>query len=409
MTYSRVVTMSNRVLTVDHQARDESGAERFAANHTTLIMSLLLALAAALLFYVKTDLPQLGQWWEKVALGAGTVFIVSFVIDPLIAVWRRWEVVAADAGLRRSRGGVPARWLVYPAGFRAVGLVVSADTFLRDEWEKSLPALAQGFGYERVNMQHSRRKVRLLFTNRPSPIDGDCVKALDLDGQRVHVGINENGADYYLDTDGHSGMVVAGIPGSGKTVFLRRLVKTFARDSRNQVIVFDGKGTHDFEDLAAKNVAVYSGTPDTNQVINDRLGDLEALLKERASQLQPNQGRIVLIVDECQGYIPVAGLTSEEKKQREKATKALKDFVARGRSLGFFTVLATQKPDSITLPTALRDTCGLRACGRVRTLEAEKMALGDSPGLAQTLHVGQMIIDDGRTLERVKVAQEPER
>lgn len=397
--------MANNVFTVDGEVHDESAAERFAANHTLGGIAVLLGIGAGALYYVRTDIPQIGQWWNVVAIAAGVLLAVSVFVDPLIGVWRRWKVVAADAGLRRSRGGVPVRLLVYPAGWRTVGLIVSSDTFMRPEWETAVPALAQGFGYRRAQMKHSGKRVSLVFTNRPSPIDGECVEAIDLDGQRVHVGITENGADYYLDTDGHSGMVVAGIPGSGKTVFLRRLVKTFAQSGANKVVVFDGKGTDDFFDLKKPNVEIYSGTPDMNSRINIALERLRGQMNDRAKTGE-NAGRVVIVVDECQGYVPVAGLTAEEKKAREQSLKALKEFVAKGRSLGFLTILATQKPDATTIPTPLRDICGLRACGRVRTPEAEKMVLGESPGLAQNLQVGQMIIDDGKDQKVVKVAQD---
>ena len=393
------------VLTVDEQSRDESATDKFVANHRLLIVSLLVGALSALLFYAKTDLPELGNWWGHVLAIALVLFALSWVIDPLLGVWTRWEIVSADAGLRRSRGGVPARWVVYPAGWRSVGLIVSADTIMREDWDKSAPLIAQGFGYERAKVNHSRRRVILTFTNAPLAIDGDCVKQIDLNQQVIHVGIDDKGKDYVLDTAGHSGMVVAGIPGSGKTVFLRRLVKSFALNPANRVVVFDGKGTDDFGDLRAKNVSVLSGTPDTNAKISTQLEHLEQELERRASSGSA-RGRVVVVVDECQGFVPVKGLTVEEKKPREKSIKALKDFVARGRSLGFFVVLATQKPDSDTLPTVLRDNCGLRACGRVRTVEAEKMVLGESLGRAQSLAVGQMIFDDG-THHFVKVAKEP--
>lgn len=393
------------VLTVDGHSRDESATDKFVANHRLLIVSLLVGALSALLFYAKTDLPELGNWWGHVLAIALVMFALSWVIDPLLGVWTRWEIVSADAGLRRSRGGVPARWVVYPAGWRSVGLIVSADTIMPENWDKSAPLIAQGFGYERAKVNHSRRRVILTFTNSALPIDDDYVKPIHLQGQKIHVGIDENGKDFTLETSGHSGMVVGGIPGSGKTVFLRRLVKTFALNPANRVIVFDGKGTDDFGDLRDKNVLVFSGTPDRNQEINAQLQDLEQELERRAS-VGSARGRVVVVVDECQGFVPVKGLTTEEKKSREMSIKVLKDLVARGRSLGFFVVLATQKPDAETLPTVLRDNCGLRACGRVRTTEAEKMVLGESLGRAQSLAVGQMIFDDG-THHFVKVAQEP--
>lgn len=393
------------VLTVDSRARDESGLDRVLSTHRLLSMSLVIGALAGFLYWAQETVPEIAGVWTWIAAAAGALFLLSWVIDPVLAVWSRWPVVAADAGLRRARGGVPARWAVIPAG-RAVKMIVSPDTFTAQEWEESAPALAQSFGYARAKVAHSRRRVALTFTNAPAPTDKPYTAPLDLDGDAVHMGIDEHGKDFYLDTVGHSGCIVAGIPGSGKTVALRRLVQSFALDSANQVCVFDGKGTHDFNDLTSENVTVFSGTPDTNPEIVQELERLSLQLQERAST-GAVPGRVVVVVDECQGFVPAKGLTSEEKEHREKAVKVLKDLVARGRSLGFLTVLSTQKPDSTTLPTVLRDNCGLRLCGSLRTSEGEKMVLGDAPGIAQQLTVGQMIFDDSRTRALVKVSSKP--
>lgn len=406
------MSSSGGVLSIDRQTRDETAFEKFRAEHFLLIASLFLVALSSVMFYMRQDLPGFSQWWDETLIVGLVLFALSFFLDPLIALWTRWSTVAADSGLQRRRGGVPARYLPFPAGGRAVGLITSADTILPDEWDRSGPKLAQGFGYERVTIKQTRVFFRyfmcLTFSNKPSPVNQTCSKPISLKGQAVHVGIDEDGEDYYLDTAGHSGMIVAGLPGSGKTVFLRRLAKTFALNPANHIVVFDGKGTRDFEDLAAENLTVFSGTPDTNEEINAQFSHLVEELKARArSSVIP--GRVIVIVDECQGFTPVKGLTSAEKQAREKSLNALRDFVARGRSLGFFTILATQKPDSDTIPTALRDNCALRACGRLRTLEAEKMVLGESLGRAQHLEVGQMIFDDAKaeTHLLIKVAQIP--
>lgn len=394
------------VLAIDAHARDESGAERLLATHRLACLSLAVAALAALLYWARGDVPALGDVWQWVAVGAGALFVLSWVVDPVLAVWQRWHIVSADAGLRGSRSGVPARWVAYPAGFRSVGLVVSPDTISAEDWDAAAPALARGFGYDRVKINHARRRVALTFMNGPAPIDRDCVAPVALKDQAVHVGVDEQGRAFWLDTAGHSGVIVAGLPGSGKTVFLRRLVQSFALDPDNCVVVFDGKGTNDFGDLAGDNVRVYAGTPDTDETITEELESLARLLQERAAGGRVD-GRVVVVVDECQGYMPAQGLTAEEKQARERSAKALKDLVARGRSLGFLTVLATQKPDATTLPTVLRDNCGLRCSGRLRTPEGEKMVLGDSPGIVQRLGVGQMVFDDSRARTVVKVAQEP--
>ena len=402
------MSSSGGVLSIDRQTRDETAIDKLIAQHRIFFISLLVIVLAGLMLYMRQDLPEFGKWWKQTLIVGFMLSMVSAVFDSSIAVWTRWPIVAADSGLRRSRGGVPARYLAFPVGRGAIKLITSADTILPDEWDRSGPKLSRGFGYDRVTIKHSRYFVFLTFSNKPSPIDQTCLKPISLKDQAVHVGIDEDGKDRYLDTSGHSGMIVAGLPGSGKTIFLRRLATTFALNPANHVIVFDGKGTRDFEDLAADNLIVFSGTPDTNEEINAQLSHLVQELEARASS-SVIPGRIILIVDECQGFAPVKGLTPAEKQVREKSIKALKDFVARGRSLGFFTILATQKPDADTLPTVLRDNCALRACGHLRTLEAEKMVLGESLGRAQHLEVGQMILDDAKaeTHLLIKVAQIP--
>lgn len=395
------------VLSIDPQARDESSIDRVLATHRLGFLSLAVGVLAGVLYWAQGDMSAFGNAWRWAAVVAGALLVLAVVFDPVLAVWNRWHIVSADAGLRRSRGGVPARWVAYPAGFRSVGLVVSPDTISAEDWDAAAPALAQGFGYDRAKIDHSRRRVVLTFSRGASPVDGDCLAPVELREQAVRVGVDEQGRDYWLDTSGHSGVIVAGLPGSGKTVFLRRLVQSFALNADNRVAVFDGKGTDDFGDLAARNVRVFSGTPDTDETIVEELERLGQYLQERAGGAR-GVGRVVVVVDECQGYTPTKGLTTEEKQARERSAKVLKDLVARGRSLGFLTVLATQKPDGDTLPTVLRDNCGLRCSGRLRTSEGEKMVLGDSPGIVQTLGVGQMVFDDSKERTLVKVAREPE-
>lgn len=395
------------VLSIDSHARDESVADRVLATHRLALLALAVGAFAGLLYWAQGDVPALSGIWRWCAVGAGVLLVLAVVFDPVLAVWTRWDIVSADAGLRRSRGGVPARWVAYPVGFRSVGLVVSPDTISAEDWDAAAPALAQGLGYDRAKIDHSRRRVVLTFSRGASPVDGDCVAPVELQRQAVRVGVDDQGRDFWLDTAGHSGVIVAGLPGSGKTVFLRRLVQSFALNPGNSVVVFDGKGTNDFGDLASANVRVFSGTPDTDEAIVEELEALGRLLQERAGGARDG-GRVVVVVDECQGYTPTRGLTTEEKQARERSAKVLKDLVARGRSLGFLTVLATQKPDADTLPTVLRDNCGLRCSGRLRTSEGEKMVLGDSPGIVQRLQVGQMVFDDSRARTLVKVAREPE-
>lgn len=398
------------VLTLD-RGRDETASERFLANHRLACASFGVAAVAVLLYVVK--LPPLSDYWGAVAGVAAVLLVLSLVLDPVLAVWTRWGVVAPDSGIIGRRSGAPARWAVYPSGWRSVVLIVSADSVLPEEWRDGADKLAQGFGYERVEIDHSRRRVRLRFTNAPSLLDSSQVMPLALHGDSVRLGIDEKGQAYDLDTHDQGGMVVGGIPGSGKTVMLRRMAATFAKNPANQVVIFDGKGTGDFSDLRAKNVEVIAGTPDDYDEeaaakVGAKLDELMAEMRARAAGSTvagPTPPRLVVIVDECQDFFPVSGLSKDAKAARARAENILGALVSKGRSLGIFTILATQKPDSGTIPTSLRDKCALRVCGRVRTPESAKMVLGEADPRALKLKRGQMIVDDGRgDLIPVKIA-----
>lgn len=388
-------------------AQNETLVQRLVAAYPVKIV----ALAAAAMWLVLVVSGWVGAWGS-----VGWLLLIALLIalslwaDPPLGAWRRWPVVAADLGLVGRRGGVPARLLVLPTRERGAVLVVSADAHAPEAWRTAAPLLAQAMGFAHGQVVIAGRRVKITLSHGGGALAERHILPPQLDGQKVLVGIGEAGQPVWLDTDEHSGMVVAGVPGSGKTVFLRRMAATFAQKQKNSVHIFDGKGTDDFSDMAraSAKISVYSGTPERAE--NGALVALRALHAEmhrRAKSHQKSAGRILIIIDESHGYMPVRGLTGADKAAREEAARIVRDLVALGRSLGMLTVLATQKPDAESLPTVIRDNCGLRACGRLRTAEAEKMALGISTGEALTLQRGQMLIDDGAEIVRVKVALLP--
>lgn len=390
------------VYSVD-MARNETGVQRFVANHVCAIIGVTVVALTFFLYFV--GLFTSGATIAT-GLGIGALFgVLAVVFDRAIGVWRRWPCVAADIGVIGRRGGVPARLFVWPVK-GGVKFVTRADAVLPDDWKAVRARLAQAYGFRSVRMEFSGSWVVMRFSNGSSPVEETVTMPIAVDGDKVLVGCTENGNRYWLDTNEQSGVVVAGIPGSGKTVMLRRVVQSFAANPRNKVMVFDGKGTNDFGDLRGDNVRVYSGTPEhaDNGVLKALRGARAELDRRAKNGRSAGAGRFVVVVDEAHGYCVTKGLDGTDKKAREEAKRILRDLVALGRSLGHLTIIATQKPDADSLPTIIRDNCGLRACGRLRTLEAEKMVLGEATGEALTLQRGQMLVDDGANTELVKVA-----
>lgn len=384
----------------------ESFFAKMFKKHVFLTASFMtLGLAIASWYFQDEYLFFLSRYWEKPAVTALVLFAFAVVFDRSLGVGLRFKTVAHRCGIRNSSGETPTCWWVRPKGRRTIRVRLSLNSVRKEKLSEALPTLGESFGYDRVILEScSKNKAVLTFTNEPSVLEQDCVKPLKLKGQQFLVGVDEKGQEFFLETNNIPGMIVGGNPGSGKTVFLRRTVKSFAKNPRNHVVVFDGKGSRDFKDLASKNVSVLSGTPDMN---DDILLELEKLHEELLRRGNESfQGRIVIVIDECQGFMPVKGRRRGEKDLRADTAEIIKDFVARGRSLGFLTVLATQRPDADTIPTEIRDLCELRVCGKIATTEASKMILGDGLQAAKDLKPGQLIIKEGGEYFTVKVAFE---
>ena len=87
----------------------------------------------------------------------------------------------------------------------------------------------------------------------------------------------------------------------------------------------------------------------------------------------------LLVLDECQTILSSAGRAREDKQKIEQITRIVENIVRQGRSRGMFVLLLTQKPTADSIPTGIRDNCGLRACLRVTTDHAITSTLGDLP------------------------------
>lgn len=228
--------------------------------------------------------------------------------------------------------------------------------------------------------------------NEPAAFDPETMKvtcAVDAVGREVGVSFHEV-----------SGMVVGGIPGSGKTAGLTSFLLPLALSDDVELTIIDGKGADDwtaYKPLATRFVAGDDGLEDL-EAIRDVLADFHGDMLER---MQTNRERLgqsnywnvdlatrrdadapfkLLIVDECQGLFETAGRTSKEAKAvMSEILRYTSSIVKRGRSAGVCAVFITQKPTSEALPTAIRDNAALRLAFRVATPESERAVLGLTP------------------------------
>lgn len=205
----------------------------------------------------------------------------------------------------------------------------------------------------------------------------------------VTVGVCEDGAPAVLRLANQSGMVVGGLPGSGKTAGMMVVVLALLRAGA-RVHIIDGKGGTEW-DWCAEAAARLTG--DDLDAAHGELLSLGEAMRSRLSSMRRDYGASnywnisadyrppleVVVIDECQTFFDLKGVLGgkEAKEKATEITAAATDIVKKGRSAGFLLIAMTQKPTADSIPTALRDNCGIRICFRVATAEATRSVLGD--------------------------------
>lgn len=188
-------------------------------------------------------------------------------------------------------------------------------------------------------------------------------------------------------------MLIGAIPRMGKTVSLRLVLLMAALDPRAELHAFDLKGTGDLSALEPVAHAYRAGEEDED--IEYAIADMRALkveLRRRAkvirelpkdicpdSKVTPALADmrklglhpIVIGVDECQVWF-------EHETYGAELESICTDLVKRGPALGIVLILATQRPDSKSLPTGISANAVLRLCLKVMGQIENDMVLGTS-------------------------------
>ena len=196
----------------------------------------------------------------------------------------------------------------------------------------------------------------------------------------VAFGTDEFGNEVVLSPYSKAGLLISGVPGSGKTVALKTLLAGW-RSAGAYVRIVDFKDSGDFDIFGEPNAPVIG---DDIEACVDLLKQIEGTMMQRAQWLKETPGvknfwerdpntrphLVVIAIDECQEAFETVGVDKARKELALEAIRLVKTLVKRGRSLGIFVVLSTQKADSTAIPTAIRDQIALRLSGEQKTPEA---------------------------------------
>lgn len=277
-----------------------------------------------------------------------------------------------------------------------------------ERWVKSVPALRAGFkaaGMSADSLRVSETSsgdVQLRFDDVDPFQQVPPVAVYDAEKFRSRLGISQHGEDAWITWAGSSGMVVGGVPGSGKTASM--LPVFAAMRGEVELHVFDGKAGYDLHPLRHV-AATYDNSGDVSAPL-ETVRRLDRLRVLRAEALYAKAGvnnfwntpaavrrklgmvPVVLVLDEVQTWTDTSGLSKEEKAVAEEITALVRSLIQKGRSAGIVTILTTQKPDATTIPTKIRDNASLKLSFRVSTIEQAITILGkQSPGAPDPTHI----------------------
>ncbi|SIB99785.1 hypothetical protein [Mycobacteroides abscessus] len=251
---------------------------------------------------------------------------------------------------------------------------------------------ASGLDADNMRISDGAGGSTILHLNDVDPFSGVIPESGTFDSERGRslLGITESGEECWITWAGSSGLVVGGVPGSGKTASLLPVFAGMARQC--ELHVFDGKAGFDLHPL--RHIAsTYDRSGDIAAPL-ETLRKLDQLRTARAEAMYESVGAnnfwnlsqsqrdklgmtpVFCVLDECQTWLDTSGMDKDEKSIAGEVTKLIRTLVQKGRSTGIVLVLTTQKPDATSIPTVIRDNAALKICFRVSTPEQAITVLG---------------------------------
>jgi DNA segregation ATPase FtsK/SpoIIIE, S-DNA-T family len=190
-----------------------------------------------------------------------------------------------------------------------------------------------------------------------------------------------------------SNVLIGAMPGAGKTFALRVLALGVALDPNAEIWAAELKGSGDLSVLEPVAHRYVSGVDDASiETALVMLREVHADLATRAATIKglprevcpENKVTPQLAARRGLGLFPRVVIIDESQElfsHSEHGTEAgelATAIIKRGRALGVILLLATQRPDSKSLPTGVSANVGVRFCLRVMGQLENDMVLGTS-------------------------------
>jgi S-DNA-T family DNA segregation ATPase FtsK/SpoIIIE len=371
-----------------------------------LLLLPLVVLAAAVLV-VTVRLGWAGVEYVRAAPG------VRPMVRRAWSIRATWPKTARRVGLVHTERATPPWWstakpttghtstktLVPPARVRADrwGVTVDAATVGRIgliEFQNAARHLADAWQVPTVRVTQPKAGVVRLRALVLDPLTEPLhwtERDLAGDANTWVAGIDQDGQTVTIRTADVSGVVVAGLAGYGKTVFLNARLAALAYDEAVQFVLIDGKGGPDYDDLFTR---AWLSAKDDPDLVRDHLATVHGLMKARQDTIRAVLGvknvwqvgpsatwpLVLVVIDEAHTFLNEHKGTDPDSKRRDalarESVRLVEELVRKGRNVGVQVVLATQKPTGDAIPTRIRDNCQVSLSFAQRTSEAAVAVLG---------------------------------
>lgn len=233
----------------------------------------------------------------------------------------------------------------------------------------------------------------------------------------ICLGMSFTNEPIIIDCNKHCMFLIAGATGAGKTRYLYTILLSWLMScSHTEIGLF-------LADLAKSE---FCGFKDVKQVMSyaEELDELllimEFLNKEMTyrktllsryrnrkensatniseyNEIEPTRKLkfFYVFIDEFSAVNPDATDTEEEKATKEKILAVIKKISKRGRSLGVFCILATQKTTKEELPPILKNMSAVRVSFRANDAISSEVILGDNSAVGLEDRIGLYSLNGG--------------
>ena len=207
------------------------------------------------------------------------------------------------------------------------------------------------------------------------------------------IGKEQDGGKVYKDLASSPHMMVSGITGSGKSVFLHQVICSLLMNHNDDVEYYgiDTKRTELNQYEALNNFHYIDEAWEANRVLAGLCQEMDRRYEvlhnagvRDISNYNGNMKRIVVIIDEY------ADLTTDDLKKPVNAS--VLRLAQKARACGIHLIIATQHPKSNIIATEIKDNFPVRVALKVYDHNQSKVAINKT-GAENLLGQGDMLFD----------------